>query len=380
MKIALIGPKDAGKTSYISALYLMFRNIIASPPLTRSQKIAYEKFNINTHVGFRLSVGNADIDRELGLNANLMSKDPIEFPKPTKYLEKADLSAQFDFIPLNGHADGVSRQSYTRKIDLFDPPGEAFSNELTNSEAIIDDIAECDCGMVFFPVDIITDELSGKSVDDLSERQLKKINQSFALGGVAQALSKMNNKFEDGDIFPVCFVLTKCDLIPQGQRGEVLEFMYDQLLAPFSSENKNLLVCIIPIHVQDPKENVFQSFNIEWPFLFSAWGIILRKAKRLMRESASAVKMGELYERQANRLQASNWAVKLWTYISDGDTSTSLRTTAREYASDAQDLTKLAEEEKELASHIQGCISNQFKYRDIGVLMNGRGIRPELPW
>jgi hypothetical protein len=324
-------------------------------------------------VVFRLTVADADLDKELAANARLLSDRPIKmWPEKTDHLKEANLNIRFDFIPLNGK----SARTYERDIELYDPAGGAFTKHHQASQKILDKLCECSAGIAFFPADTILKAVNIDDPEEIDEDLLAHIREKFAVGLIIDTMMKMNEVLNEDDIFPVCFVITKLDLIPEHKFQLVNEIIYDNIIIPFSKENKNLMICICPISVINRDTGNFKSFNLEWPFLFAAHGAIMREANFWRAYSKKAHNEAKAIASKAARIRGAGFFDQLVHLVIEWETHEGLQERADANYATSSRYSAYSKEEKALADDILSSISDEKDYRGITVLINGSEIDP----
>ena len=394
MKIALLGGSGSGKTVYFSGLYYRFRNVKELPHLTPRQKQEYYLKGVDTQVGFRLSVDDIRLDGELSTNAGLLTKRPMEWPLPTRMLNRGTLNVQFDFVPVDSNLDQedkIPANSYARKIEIFDPTGEAFTGEHRDSKNILDDLQKCDMAIAFLPMDAFLDAIAGiDDPEEVDDDLLAEIKADFVFGRVTEEMQRMNKALDKNDAFPVCFVFSKADLIPVDKIELVYRILHARIIVPFSIEHEKLLVCTCPISIADTMTGYFRANNLEWPFLFAAGSTILRNSYNLREEAETNKREAKEASDHASRMESLAreraglpWWERAKRFVLEGETVGKYTDRANiylkdaiEYTTDAGRKVRLAEDDKDLARHIWSCVAAEQRERKIDILMAGMLIDP----
>jgi hypothetical protein len=399
MKIALLGAASSGKTVYFSALYYRYRNVVSLPRLSASQRADYSRKRINKQIGFRLRIDSTDLDAELSAKAELLMQRPItNWPDSTDGLDKADIQIQFDFVPISKsstetHGPGFvmmddrsqsdtirpSPRSYQRSIEIYDPSGGALKGKHRESEDILSKLETCDIAIVFLPADKLLDAIN---TDDPDGDELNRASTDFLMGKITEILAKMKKRLGNNDTFPVCFIVSKFDEIPQDKVDIVNNLVYDQLLIPFSEENPEFMICICPISIVDPVTHNFKARNLEWPFLFAAGGTIFRNSQVLRKEAKEAEALSAKAEARASELLALRRR-SLWQRFSrwiDDDFVTvgSQRRAAAAHYDNAGRKVMLAANDADFARDIWSSIAAEGKDRGVYVLWGGESVDPRV--
>lgn len=370
MKIALLGTMRSGKSVYFSALYHKFRNVIAPPTLTRSRRIVYEQKGISTQVGFRLRIEDTKLDQKIAANAELLTFRPVRWPGPTDDLTQANISIQFDFVPIQASPASDVRQ-YKREIEFCDPTGGALNGSHREAEEILEKLRLCDAAIAFLPADVILDAMDTDNPEEIDDDQKAQINAGFLLGKVTEVMKQMNKSLDGNDVFPVCFVITKFDLIPKNTLPYVSAFIFNHIILPFSKDNKRFLVCVCPVSVVDPETGNFKSLNLEWPFLFAAQSTIVRNMNILKAQANRDFRFSTYDRDMADRL-SNNWLSQCLHFISEGgETVGDLRRSSDNYLNSGHRKMGLANDDKALAEDILSSIAAEKQDRGIRILMAG---------
>jgi hypothetical protein len=390
MKIALLGAPRSGKTVYFSALYYKFRNVIGLPTLTPAERAAYRRRGINQRIGFRLRIPETKLDAELGEKAALLAQRPIsDWPDPTEELDKASVEIQLDFVPLG--RSRIDGRSYQRTLEIYDPTGEAFRGRHPKSETIVGGVETCDIAVVFLPAESILEASTGDQIDD---DDIARVGSLLLLGRIHEILKNINGKIDGDDTLPVCFVVSKYDMITERDEAAINSIVYNKILVPFSEEHQNLMICVCPISVLDPATGNFKALSLEWPFLFAVGGTIFRNSRDLTRDADADLEKARLEEMQA--LAAEQKAAELlalrrrslWSrfvqWTKDGEfvgasrrAAAILRQAEREYTTSAGRKVKHAQDDAALARDIWSSIAVEGRRRGVYVLMNGKRVDPK---
>ena len=398
MKIALLGVSGSGKTVYFSSLYHRFRNVKELPHLTPHQRAEYHRQGVNTQVGFRLSVKEIKLDGELAANASLLTQRPMDWPEKTDRLNNGTIDVQFDFVPLHHvsrgenwvfSGDDSERQSrepighdarsYMREIEFYDPAGGAFTGENRAAKEIEAELQSCDMAIAFLPIDKLLDVVM--DIDDPAEIDddlLAEIKADFVFGRVTEVMQSMNKAVDNNDMFPVCFVLSKSDLIPESKIELVNRIVYDRIIVPFSKTHKKLMVCACSISVVDADTGYFKAKNLEWPFLFAAGSTILRNSYNEMEEADEDFQRAEDAQSRASEIAGQAWWRRAWLAVWEGERESAYRERAREYTTDAGRKVKHARDDKELAHDIWSSVAAEQKQRGVHVFLAGESVDPRI--
>jgi hypothetical protein len=306
----------------------------------------------------------------------------MEFPGKTRDLDRATVTAQFDFSTLprkegeGNSPKNITNRSYERRIEIYDPPGGALAGAHEESESILTKLADCDVAIAFISSEILLEEIDGINVDDDT---MAAIFLRTCLARIFNLLEKLSKKLDSTDIFPVCFVLSKYDLIPEEKDVLVKNIFFEQLLMMFSSLYPQFVVCGCTISLRNPETDKFRSANLGWPFLFAAGGTILRNSYKHRNQAASERAVANVHQNNANRLKPLaeggffDFIEYLFTegiYEEEDRIATSKFTLARE--SD-----KLAFDDAKLALDIWSMISAERR-KNIRVFKNGQAFDPCL--
>jgi hypothetical protein len=402
MKIALIGPVQSGKTVYWSALYHRYRDSVTLPILTPAMLRNYKAWGVTTQVGFRISIANSDLKKELARNAELLGQNPIQWPLPTRHLDQTESEVQFDFVPLKKYKNADNNhdiaRSYVRSIEIYDPPGGAFSGTSQLSSEIVDQIKTCDAAVIFLPMDHI---LPAVRVDEIDSEIISRAYQKMLIGPIKDVMMGIKENANYDDVFPVCFVISKADECLADEFGNVSNFLYDEdygLIKKLSRENPDIMMCVCPISVMDQKTKLFRAMNLEWPFLFSAAATIFRNHIVLLQESEDDLeRAGDFLEEarreeieaddledKAKELAAQNmWRrFRAWmrgekVSLYRNSAAKVAREAARKYQISAAFTTQagrkiqLSRDDQSLASDVWLSLSVEGKARKIAILRNG---------
>lgn len=377
MKIALLGNTNSGKTVYFTALYHLYHNEIGDPYLTDGQRAEYERKNIDCKAGFRMFVENADLAAELQANAmKLMQRPIVDWPLPTERLNKSKLDIEFDFIPLNVYND-IRR--YRRTIELYDPAGGALTGAIMGASGILKELATCDVAIVFLPADVIANEIDADNIGSIDENDLAYVRARYVLGETQRILDTMNSQTRPNDIFPVCFVVSKMDLVSRDKVDFVRDFIDKCIVEPLSKRHKRFMVCVCPTAVVNPKTGNFSAHNLEWPFLFAAGGTIFRNSQGLMKEADRYSSYAATAEDEASDLEElynrSKWGYfKNWLKSKGTETFNNKKRAARSYHDSAGRKIEEADDDAALARDIWASLDAEGEGRGVRVLMNGELI------
>ncbi len=344
------------------------------PYLSPDEREVCRDKGILKKVGFRMEVNDTELEEVLSENAAKLKSRPIkDWPKATARLNKSTVDVQFDFMPID---EDIEASSYKRTIELFDPTGEAFKGRHDDSPAILAELKLCDIGIVFLPADEIINAMDANS-DIIDDDRLLEIMDSLILGQTTQLLKAMNRTILGNDIFPVCFVISKSDLIPKSKFASINKLILDRIISRFSRDNKRFVVCTCPISIMNAATGNFQGINLEWPFLFAAGGTIFRNSLELMKAAEQDQSRARAADSDADRLEAlynrSKWSY-FWNWWSKSESFVSERRVARSYFNNAGRKIDEAADDKSLAADIWSSIATEGPNRGVWVFMAGEKI------
>lgn len=310
MKIALVGPSKSGKTVYFTGLYMQFRNSMAFLPLTEERKARYRKMNADKRLRFRIGIDKPALERELRDNSEKLNKRPIEandWPPPTEELNNADVNVHLDFERISKKDDGSDSEHFHREISIYDPPGEVMSGRHDESSEIIGSLSKCDILMIMLPSDKLIEIFKDHDKEYDSDEDINRmISDALYLGKIDEMIASVREKLPEGDILPICLLITKADQIQLHENATqfINQRLYNDIIIPFSKRpgNENIMVCTCPVSILNPKRNVFSPMNLEWPFLFSLGGTILRNSQILMHESDNFEESAQEAEAEVERI------------------------------------------------------------------------------
>jgi hypothetical protein len=369
MKIALLGAPASGKTVYFSGLAYKFRNAIAFRRLAGAEAEAYRRAQVSRQLGLRISVSSSDLEHSLSENVKLLSQRPIDqWPDPTTDLDRSIIQCQFNFRDIGAGKDR-SPESYSRTIELYDPPGEVFRGGHSDSDDIVEELGSCDMFVAFLPGDRIV-ECARQEDADLLQNEL-------LLGKIVDIMMDVRQRMPKKDILPLCFVISMADLVTKDLVDTVNRMVYDELLIPFSEEHPNLLICVCPVSVLDPSSGSFRAFNLEWPFLFAAGGTIFRNSLDLRKEASSAQSAARRAEQRAQEIVGGGWWNRFKQFMK-GEGAGVQRRRAQSYRNEFGRLISEADDDRALARNVWSSIAIEGRWRNVRVFMEGDEIDPRV--
>jgi len=420
MRIALLGAPKSGKTVYWSALFHAFQDEITIPPLTPKIKQQYREMNINKKVGFRIDITNKWLEKQLAYNSHMLDAQPItKWPDPTMDLDNLTADIKFDFVELDfdsSRSTYTNRvNSYTRTIEVDDPPGGLF-NDTVHSIGHINRLRQADAAIVFLPMDAI---LKAITKTELDLEDIKQFNIDAALKGIKKVLEDVRAKNKYDDTFPCCFIISKSDECKAEDFPQVEDFLYNQdygFINLISKEYPDMIICVCPTGILNPDTGNFQALNLEWPFLFAAAATIFRNhydwmekseqdkriARRYDNEAENSAKKAkkhsdkaQYYARKARELASRNLFARGWAFLARGESVRRYRQdellfhrrandhrseadekleTAKSYRNAAGRKINFANDDKQLAFDTWSSLSAEGAHRKIRIMVAGNMI------
>ncbi len=370
MKIALLGPQKSGKTVYFSGLSYRFRDNISFIPLSPKQILEYEQIGVARRVGLHIEIGSSRLDRTLTDNMGLLAELPDgDWPSPTEDLEQSSISCNFKFCDIN--MPGLTDiDVHCRDIELFDPAGDAISGKHIDSDVIVKKLGTCDAVIVFLD--------SKQVIENLEYNDINKLRFRLNLGKISQIINDTAKNIPREEILPVCFVLSKFDLVTNLNETLIKQFevcVYDMILKPFSVENTNIMLCVCPTSVIDAESGRFRAHNLEWPFLFAAGGTIFRNSLALRDKADDSWERARHAEASADELANSGWWTRMWKYL-DGDGVKVRRQRAAYFRNDHGRLVTSADDDLEFSKNIWKSLAIEGSARGVRIYRGGKMCDP----
>ena len=378
MKIALLGAASSGKTAYFTALYHRFQNVVGAPIVTATRRAEYRERRVDRHVGFRLRIEDLELETVLKKNARFLTERPITaWPDPTRIIDKTTITVQFDFVPvdepLDDSDDEASKpRSYQRSVTMYDPSGDSVDLTHNSAASIISELQTCDAAIVFLPATAFSAIPDDAELDDES-----LVDTIFwtALRTIMDIVVEITRRFErENDCFPICFVVSKFDLIEENKVARVRDAV-NVLLTQISKDNPSFMFGICPISVVDPKTGNFRALNLEWPFLFAAVAAIFRNSQELIEDARDDEQHAAAAEATAQELEElrrrSIWR-RFRRWFSDGfKTSATHRRVASSYYDSRRRKIELANDDATLARDVLAAVEAEGAGRGFSVIING---------
>jgi len=368
MKIGLLGVESAGKTSYFGGVYREYANTSSFPSLTPRRVRQLERAGAENVMKFCVDPKDTEQEKFLIDVSRRMGNIPMQYPESTENPNNYDLSINIGFRPVKRYEKSNDKE-FRRDITIYDPPGEAYEGRGALSELVRKGLSSCDGLLVFLPSNIICEALlhvKGEDDDEGFDYACGKIRDELRLGRLRQILDEII-PHKSNDLLPICFVLSQFDEITEHlEFNDTLtslfnEAVYDNVIMPFSTDYKNLIVCVTPVTVQsrakisisDDEEprSIFRAYNLEWPFLFALGGVIYRNSIREWERSSNYNDEADSYKRKEEALRSRSRIGRWWrgvrhneylsSYASSGETR---RRWANEHAAKHSEDVMLAKE------------------------------------
>lgn len=368
MKIALLGPRYAGKTAYFSGLYSMFRNRVAMQKLSGEELQHYLSIYGTQRANFQLSIFDYSQEKILSEYSQMLRSRPVVWPDSTLSMDKTTVTCRFRFddVSINRTQNSTN---FEREFTIFDPAGSVVQGFHEDGESIKNELLTCDVCMVFIPSDILLDAVEMDDADALQH--------DLGLGIVTEIIQATQKKLnERDDIFPVCIVISKGDLLRDGDIQRINNMLYNNFIIPYSEENPNLMLCVCPISVINPNTGTFKGKNLEWPFIFAAGGTIFRNSVALARDASDVRFKADQAKTLAENLKKESWWTRLKTYVADGVRVGALEEQVKQYRSSHGRLIEAAQDDRDFAKNLWTSLAIEGKARNVVVMMDGKTIDP----
>jgi len=261
MKIALIGDRDSGKTSFLGALHAVCRVSQASRQISKAEEMERcRNIGIRLQAGFVIEGYAYEQDQKLFAGiAEGMTDSPMRWPGITALTDFFPIDVRFECSEIG---DTGTLQRYKR-LALVDVPGGHFSLAADHDEKALDSrktVSNCEAIILFIDVSDLADTM--KRVE-LIEKNVRDI-----LRGASKALENTNQ------YLPVSIVLSKMDVHAPEKRSEIHDEIFNEIVTSLSFVGSKLLFMSCPMMITSRRINQFAPKQIEYPFLFSALGII----------------------------------------------------------------------------------------------------------
>lgn len=375
MKIALLGPSQSGKTVYFSGLSYVYRNFVGFRPLSKGDRDFYHRERVDRRIALQLGFRNSVHEREINQHIALLAERPIrEWPERTLDLDRASVSSEFYFT--DAFDDEASVESYTRSIEIYDPPGGALGGLHDKSAEIVDDLCRCDVAMAFLPANLLLEAVeTGDPERVLNGAYFGKIKE------IILASASRIARHGHTDMLPVCIIMSKADLLqnlPENVIIDVREMLYDHVIKPFSRNNPNMTICVCPVSVFDPTSGNFEASNLEWPFMFAVAGTIFRNSLALRVDAEEAREAAEAAERAAEELKGGGWTwgrLRAWW---NNDGVNARRKRAQAYYTSYGRLVSEAEDDRALAKSAWAALGVEGRARQVKIYAGGREFDPVM--
>ena len=372
MKIALLGASSSGKTVYFSGLTYRFRHSVAFIPLSPNEIEAYSRLGVSRRVGFRMEVTSAKLEQKLSRNAELFSQRPIvDWPAKTEDLDQCNVDVHFKFCDIK-FDELRSIESHVRSIELYDPTGGALAGLHEDSQRIVEQLSTCDIAIAFIPADVI--------VECVEDDDLIALQNRVLMGKIVEIVEQARKRMKSNDILPFCFVISKSDMLNNRHENftnDMNRMLYDNLIIPFSDENRNIMLCVCPTSVVDPETGNFSAGNLEWPFLFAAGGTIFRNSIALRDKSKTAREAAQDAEEAAEELRRAGWWSRFTKFIK-GDGVGARQRRAASFYDESGRLVNAADDDHELAKSAWSSLAIEGKARGVRIFMEGKEIDPRM--
>ena len=388
MKLGLVGPKSAGKTAYLSGLCARFENQIAMRPLRATEFVALQNAGATEQMMFGLTLlAPNQLISAFKSNKALILANPItDWPDPTKSLNALELQLRLQFRSI-GHEPGVTTavREHKKSLKFIDPAGEALDGSLpAEHEPTIEALEDCDVLMFLLDGALLEHLLGPEPASPKREEAIRSTLQEALQFDLIRKLShRMRARMRDSDVLPVSVVITKSDQISEAALRRIDEYLYDDVLLPFSEQNPNLLMCVCPISVYDPDYKAFSPQLLEWPFVFCVGGALMRQALAHKRAAASAASTASYKRSEANRLEAlasGDPLKRLWVLLFEEPfvTADDKRGSARHYEGEAEKEGRMSASERSLGVEVWRQLATAGGALGVKLWQNGR--RVETPW
>jgi hypothetical protein len=277
MRIALIGDRESGKTSFFGALHALYRARQARRAITQPEDLAL----LNRHAvsrqidfwiqGYRLEGDRKTLDRI----AQGLRKNPIDWPMATRISDYFDMNVSFEHSPVGG-GDRITRE---KQLTMLDFPGEHFRSYMDHNDDAQTSRSKAgqSDAIIFF-----IDTGDAKRI----ESRLSEVAGSIReiIGNAAAALSQHRA------FLPVTVVLSKCDAYGSSAPGRkhVHATLFKEIVAQFSNLDARIMLMSCPTTLIATRPNTLNPANLEYPFLFSALGIIMAQHYDSLDDATSA--------------------------------------------------------------------------------------------
>lgn len=346
MKIALLGARAVGKTSYFSGLYREVSSSTFLPQLSASQMHHARGEGQSLQSGLQISVEGA-LKKDFEIYSKNLASNPPVFPPRSIDVDRLDLNVVFQFRKI---AENTRTSAFHRRISFIDHAGGALHAAVDNWEAITAELDTADVFITFIDATAIL-------TLDPAER-----NERLGLGAIEDMIRKLRARIDEFDIIPIVFVVSKFDEVfadPAGQ-ARVTRFLHEEFIKPYSEQWGNVAIFVCPIAVLDPKTGAFSGMNLKWPFLFAAGATVLRNSfllyAQMEREKAAQRGMeAEAETRKRLRKESPFKRLRLW--FNEGfKTADTFQNRADDYRRQARRSLEASEDDKELASLVWRCV------------------------
>ncbi len=384
MRVALLGIPNSGKTLFIAGLYKKFSQRTSFPKIGKKMREKYKELGITRRASLRVRVSDETASSILSSYSIMLAERPIgALPPATLALSKFPLNVDFRFkdMAFDSQKGEKIGDILHKKIAFYDPPGEAFEETNSKSVEILESLDHCDVFMIFLSADIVAQIIQelqhdGENIDDICT----EIDSILRLGSIFRHLSALNNRYKDSAvkrIFPVCFVLSKMDLINESLIDKFREVVYENIIMPFTEENTNVLACAAPITVIDGKRNRFAPTGLQWPFFFAAGGALLNESfnklddaiydeNHSLSETEAALELEALAER--------NFILRALRFLIDGETASEVRERAKKAKSRAEGNRILSHAHAREAHDVWSSLGDEGHMLGVRIFSEGREI------
>ncbi|PVM88397.1 hypothetical protein DDF62_14460 [Caulobacter radicis] len=346
MKIALLGARAVGKTSYFASLYREVSSSTFLPLLDAAQMRDARGKGQSLQSGLQISV-QGQLKRDFELYSKNLASNPPVFPPRSIDIDTLDLNVVFQFRKIG---ENTRTSAFHREISFIDHAGGALHAAVDGWERITAELDTADVFITFIDATAIL-------TLDPTER-----NERLGLGAIGDMIRKLRERIDEFDIIPIVFAVSKFDEVQADPDGEarVMRFLHEEFIKPYSEQWGNVAIFVCPIAVLDPKTGGFSPMNLKWPFMFAAGATVLRNSfllyARMEREKAAQRGMeAEAETRRRLRRESPFKRLRLW--FNEGfKTADTFQSRADDYRRQARRSLKASEGDKELASLVWRCV------------------------
>jgi GTP-binding protein EngB required for normal cell division len=240
------------------------------------------------------SFPNAEDEKFIVPLAERMRLNPIKYPPGSRNLPEV-FSFDADFV-LKSQNKG-KECSNVRRLSLVDVAGE-FLNPKNPAKDMVAQAKERLLSCYTFIIFIDTQRLLRQSDDEDEDSKSKDGHIIEHINNiVVEATTKAKRAGDPERLITVSVVFTKFDLIAADRRKAVADHLFKLIGIAISDSTPNVLVMTCPIAIQNQNNKRMKAYNLHFPFLFAAMGVIQAKAweaDQLAEKAASEARLAKL--------------------------------------------------------------------------------------